>query len=151
MNGESKMTATTKQTLLQDIGNVLGKVFNVSLAVAAVAEPVVAVGFPGMATIYNLTLTAAAQAEQAAVAAGATQSTTLLKTIAATQAVTRIRAASRVACAIRCDSHRVRASGDPVSRAFRRNHDTGGKVNRINSGPSMTAPFKSHMRGRVWI
>jgi hypothetical protein len=88
MNGESKMTATTKQTLLQDIGNVLGKVFNVSLAVAAVAEPVVAVGFPGMATIYNLTLTAAAQAEQAAVAAGATQSTTLLKTIAATQAVT---------------------------------------------------------------
>ncbi len=82
------MAAATKQNLLQDIGNVLEKVFNVTLAAAAVAEPVVAVGFPGMATIYNLTLTAAAQAEQAAVAAGATQSTTLLKTVAATQAVT---------------------------------------------------------------
>ncbi len=82
------MTATTNQTLLQDVGKVLGKVFNVTLVAAAVAEPVVTVAFPGMATIYNLTLTAAAQAEQAAVAAGATQSTTLLKTIAATQAVT---------------------------------------------------------------
>jgi hypothetical protein len=40
MNGESKMTATTKQTLLQDVGNVLGVERSVNDALVEVSKSI---------------------------------------------------------------------------------------------------------------
>jgi hypothetical protein len=40
MNGESKMTATTKETLLQDVGNVLGVERSVNDALVEVSKSI---------------------------------------------------------------------------------------------------------------
>lgn len=62
-------------SILSDIGNALKKVFGVAVKVAAVAEPIVDIAFPGIANLYNLTVSAAANAETNAIAAGAQSGT----------------------------------------------------------------------------
>jgi len=57
-------------TILSDIGNALKKVFGVGVKVAEIAEPIIDIAFPGVASLYNLTVTAAANAETDAIAAG---------------------------------------------------------------------------------
>jgi hypothetical protein len=58
-------------SILSDIGNALKKVFGIGIKVAEVAEPIIDIAFPGIAALYNLTVTAAANAETNAIAAGA--------------------------------------------------------------------------------
>lgn len=62
-------------SILSDIGNALKKVFGVAVKVAAVAEPIVDIAFPGISALYNLTVSAAANAETNAIAAGAQSGT----------------------------------------------------------------------------
>ena len=62
-------------TVLSDIGKGFKKVFGVAEKVAVVAEPFVDVAFPGIAPLYNLTVTAAGNAETAAISAGAQSGT----------------------------------------------------------------------------
>jgi hypothetical protein len=72
----------------QKIENILADVFQITVEVAAVAAPIVNVTAPGIATLYNLSVTAAMQAEQAATAAAATQTTEAAKLAAIVSAVT---------------------------------------------------------------
>lgn len=58
-------------TILSDVGTALKKFFGVALTVAQAAEPVIDIAFPGIATLYNLTVAEVVKAEAAAVAAGA--------------------------------------------------------------------------------
>lgn len=58
------------QSILSDVGTFLKKVFTGVTAVAAAAEPIVDVAYPGIAPLYSATVAAAVQAESAAVAAG---------------------------------------------------------------------------------
>jgi hypothetical protein len=62
-------------TILSDIGTGLKKFFSVAITVAQAAEPLVDIAFPGIATLYNLTVSEVAKAEAAAVAAGAQSGT----------------------------------------------------------------------------
>lgn len=58
-------------SVLGDIGKGLKVFFTGSIKVAEFAEPFVDVIFPGVASLYNTTVTAVAHAETAAIAAGA--------------------------------------------------------------------------------
>jgi hypothetical protein len=62
-------------TILSDIGNGLKKFFTGAVKVAVVTEPIVDILFPGISSLYNLTVNAAANAENAAIAAGAQSGT----------------------------------------------------------------------------
>jgi hypothetical protein len=68
-------------SILKDVGNGLKKFFTVVIGVAEVAEPFVDVVFPGIAPLYNLTLSAVASAEAASIAASA-QSTSSTQKLA---------------------------------------------------------------------
>lgn len=57
-------------TILSDIGKGLKTFFTDAEKVAIVAEPFIDIAFPGIATLYNTTVTAVGNAETAAVAAG---------------------------------------------------------------------------------
>ena len=57
-------------SILSGIGKALSKVFGIGIKVAQVAEPIIDIAFPGIAALYNLTVTAAANAETNAIAAG---------------------------------------------------------------------------------
>lgn len=57
-------------SILSDIGNVLKKVFGVVTTIAVAAEPIVAVAFPGLSTLYTATVTEVINAENAAIVAG---------------------------------------------------------------------------------
>lgn len=63
------------KTILSDIGSALKKIFGVAVTVAQAAEPIVDIAFPGIATLYNLTVAEVAKAEVAAIAAGAQNGT----------------------------------------------------------------------------
>ncbi len=65
----------TFATVLSDIGKGLKKFFTVATEAAEVSEPFVDVLFPGVSTLYNATVTAVANAEAAAVAAGSQSGT----------------------------------------------------------------------------
>ena len=58
-------------TILSEVGHVFKVFFTDATKVAQIAEPIVDVAFPGISALYNLTVTAAANAENAAIAAGA--------------------------------------------------------------------------------
>lgn len=73
LNQGDKSMASFK-SILSDIGNGLKKFFTAVVDVATVAEPFVDTVFPGVATLFNTTLSAVASAEAASIAAG-TQST----------------------------------------------------------------------------
>lgn len=57
-------------SILSDIGNVLKKVFTAATTIAKDAEPIVAIALPGISALYNLTVGAVIDAENAAIAAG---------------------------------------------------------------------------------
>lgn len=57
-------------SILSDIGKGLKKFFTVAVGVAVAAEPIVDILFPGVAVLYNSTVTAVGNAENAAIAAG---------------------------------------------------------------------------------
>lgn len=59
------------KSILSDIGGFLKKAFTDATKVAQAAEPIVDKAFPGIGDLYNATVTAVINAENAAVAAGA--------------------------------------------------------------------------------
>lgn len=63
------------KSILGDIGKGLEKVFHIGTEVAEVAEPFVDAVLPGVAGLYNTTVSAVATAESAAIAAGAQNGT----------------------------------------------------------------------------
>lgn len=76
------------KTILSDIGNGLKKFFNVADGIAKAAEPIVDVAFPGIAILYNTTVTEVGNAEAAAIAAGAQSGSGAQKLAAVVAAVT---------------------------------------------------------------
>jgi hypothetical protein len=58
------------KSILGDVGHGLAKFFDVATTVAADAEPFVDIIFPGVAPLYNSTVSAVVAAEAAATAAG---------------------------------------------------------------------------------
>jgi hypothetical protein len=62
-------------TVLDAIGTAFKDFFKIALPVATAAEPVLAVAFPGVSTLYNMTVTLVTAAETAAAAAGAQSGT----------------------------------------------------------------------------
>jgi|SRR5208337_4127755 len=58
------------KSILGDIGNGFKKFFGIAVTVAQDAEPIIDIAFPGIASLYNLTVSEVAKAEAAAVAAG---------------------------------------------------------------------------------
>jgi hypothetical protein len=58
------------KSILSDIANGLKKVFSIVVEGAQVAEPIIDAAFPGIAALYNLTVSEVANAEAAAIAAG---------------------------------------------------------------------------------
>ena len=81
-------TMASFQSILSDIGNGLKKFFNLALPFAAAAAPIVDVMFPGIAGLYNATVTEVGNAETAAIAAGAQNGTGAQKLAAVVAAVT---------------------------------------------------------------
>ena len=63
------------KTILDDIGRGLKIFFLDATKVAQVAEPVIDIAFPGIAVLYNSTVNAIINAENAAIAAGAQSGT----------------------------------------------------------------------------
>lgn len=63
------------KTILSDIGHALAKVFTAGVKVAAAAEPIVAIAFPGISALFNVTVAEVAKAEALAAAAGAQNGT----------------------------------------------------------------------------
>lgn len=74
-------------SILSDVGNALKKVFGIGVKVAEVAEPIIDIAFPGIGALYNLTVTAAANAETGAIAAGAQSGTGAQKLAAVISAI----------------------------------------------------------------
>jgi hypothetical protein len=62
-------------SILSDIGNGLKKFFGKALPIAEAAEPIINVAFPGVSTLYDTVVTEVANAETAAIAAGAQNGT----------------------------------------------------------------------------
>lgn len=58
------------KSVLSSIGHGLSVFFNVATKVAAAAEPIVAVAFPGISPLYNATVVEVMKAEGLAIAAG---------------------------------------------------------------------------------
>jgi len=75
-------------TILSDIGHALEKVFNVATKIAVIAEPIVDLALPGIATLYNTTVTEIVNAENAAIAAGAQNGSGAQKLAAVVAAIT---------------------------------------------------------------
>jgi Na+-transporting methylmalonyl-CoA/oxaloacetate decarboxylase gamma subunit len=69
------------------IESVLADIFKIGTEVAAVAQPIVDVANPGIGAVYNLSVNAAMQAEEAADEAAAKETTDTAKLIAITAAV----------------------------------------------------------------
>jgi hypothetical protein len=83
----SKCMASFK-TILSDIGNGLKKFFSMADVIAKDVEPIVDVAFPGIANLYNTTVTEVGNAETAAIAAGAQNGTGAQKLAAVVTAIT---------------------------------------------------------------
>jgi hypothetical protein len=62
-------------SILDAIGHVFLNIFKVALPVATAAEPFLAVAFPGVSVLYNMTVSLVTAAESAAAAAGAQSGT----------------------------------------------------------------------------
>jgi len=75
-------------SILSAIGNGLKKFFGIAVNVAVAAEPIIDVVFPGIATLYNLTVNEVAKAEAAAIAAGSQTGTGAQKLALVLQAIT---------------------------------------------------------------
>ena len=75
-------------SILSDIGNGLKKFFSAVVPFAEAAEPIVAVAFPGISALYTATVTEVANAENAAIAAGAQNGTGTQKLAAVVAAIT---------------------------------------------------------------
>ena len=75
-------------SILSDIGNSLKKFFTGATAVAEAAAPIIDIAFPGIAGLYNSTVTAVVNAETAAIAAGQQNGTGPQKLAAVVAAVT---------------------------------------------------------------
>ena len=69
------------------IESVFADIFKIGTEVAAVAEPIVDVANPGIGAVYNLSVNAAMQAEEAADEAAAKETTDAAKLVAITAAV----------------------------------------------------------------
>jgi Na+-transporting methylmalonyl-CoA/oxaloacetate decarboxylase gamma subunit len=69
------------------IESVLADIFKIGTEAAAVAEPIVDVANPGIGAVYNLSVNAAMQAEEAADEAAAKETTDAAKLVAITAAV----------------------------------------------------------------
>ena len=78
----------------------LAKIFNVSVEVAEVAQPVVDLTAPGISGLYNLAVSAAQQADTDAHAAAATAATTAQKTAAVAAAVAPVLATATAAAGV---------------------------------------------------
>lgn len=76
------------KTILSDIGNGLKKFFSLADGIAKDIEPIVDVAFPGIANLYNTTVTEVGNAETAAIAAGAQSGTGGQKLAAVVTAIT---------------------------------------------------------------
>jgi hypothetical protein len=76
------------ETVLSHIGHGLKIFFTDATKVAEVAEPIVDIMFPGIAALYNTTVTAASNAEIAAIAAGAQNGTGAQKLAMVVAAIT---------------------------------------------------------------
>lgn len=68
--------------------SILARILRVTTEVAAIAEPIVVVFNPGIAAIYNLSVNAALQAENAAEEAASKETTHTAKLAAVCEAVT---------------------------------------------------------------
>lgn len=75
-------------TILSDIGNGLKKFFGIAVTAAEAAEPIVDLVFPGIATLYNLTVAEVAKAESLAAAAGQQTGTGTQKLALVVEAIT---------------------------------------------------------------
>jgi hypothetical protein len=75
-------------SILSDIGSGLKKFFEKAIPVAEAVEPIVAVAFPGISVLYTATVTEIANAETAAIAAGAQSGTGAQKLAAVVAAIT---------------------------------------------------------------
>lgn len=75
-------------SILSDIGNGLKKFFSAVVPIAESAEPIVAVAFPGISALYTATVTEVANAETAAIAAGAQSGSSTQKLAAVVAAIT---------------------------------------------------------------
>lgn len=75
------------KTLLSNVGHFLGHLFVDATKVAAIAEPIVDIAFPGFASLYNLSVAAALKAEAIAVAANAQTGTGTQKLAMAVQEI----------------------------------------------------------------
>lgn len=62
-------------SILADIGRAFKKIFSIGVTAALVTEPIIDTLFPGVAPLYNTTVTAVANAESHAIAAGAQNGT----------------------------------------------------------------------------
>lgn len=58
-------------SVLDKIGHIFKDVFKVALPIATAAEPFLAIAFPGVSVLYNMTVSLVTAAESAAAAAGA--------------------------------------------------------------------------------
>jgi hypothetical protein len=76
------------KSILEDVGNGLKKFFGVAVTVAQDAEPIIDLAFPGIGTLYNLTVAEVAKAETAAIAAGQQNGTGAQKLALVIQAIT---------------------------------------------------------------
>lgn len=76
------------KSILSDIGNGLKKFFSISESIVKDAEPIIDIAFPGIAGLYNATVTEVGNAETAAIAAGAQNGTGAQKLAAVIAAIT---------------------------------------------------------------
>jgi hypothetical protein len=84
---KEKQMASFK-SILSDIGNGFKKFFGIAVTVAQDAEPIIDIAFPGISSLYNLTVTEVAKAEAAALAAGQQSGTGAQKLAMVIEAIT---------------------------------------------------------------
>lgn len=77
-------------SILTAVGHGLKKFFGIAVVAAQAAEPIIDVAFPGVATLYNLTVAEVVKAEAAAIAAGQQNGTGAQKLALVVQAITPI-------------------------------------------------------------
>jgi len=82
------------------IESVLADIFKIGTEVAAVAEPILDVANPGIGAVYNLSVNAAMQAEEAADEAASKETTDASKVAAIAEAVTPVLAQATTAAGV---------------------------------------------------
>lgn len=97
------------KTILQDIGHGLKVFFTDATRVAQAAEPIVDLALPGIGTLYNATVNAAVNAENAAIAEGSQSGTGPQKLALVTAAISSAFAEYAVVNGIKYDQATVQA------------------------------------------